>query len=959
MPCASATTNLSWAIPLAAVLCVLLTFALYQIYYSPPPCLMWASVFVHRLLAIGHKIGWAKLKILVAFLQIPPTLESTYGVTLPSRWSNFASYVQFVDIPWRRALGYHEECLSHEPVGRLLFAALIPLTLPVLVLLYFEGRALWELWRARRRAIRRQDLSPPEPLGSHGPRRSASTPLEVAIEEASLSIPATERDSSVRVTSAVLKGFRWALPAVLAVVYVFIASVSRTIFESWACFSVAIDDVGAEISYLQSDLSLVCYSPEHDRLLAVAGVMVAAWPIGAVLLYGGLLLYVRNQIRAGRVDATVQATSFLHNDTTPQAFYWEVVDLVRRSLLTGWVLLLRHTTMRLLLATFVTLCALVWLLIARPYRRVEDNVLGASAQLILLTMLVCSTYFKFFTEVAKVDSPLAHRLTGITDANVLVDVLLVATAVMLLAVAVIAVVAVRAELKLRIIRVKKTGTPPRLTLAPGHVFHIFLSHVWGTGQTTVANIKQSLQLLLPGVRAFRDLDDLKDIGQLEEYVEQSACILVFLSRGYLLSRNCQRELHSALTRRKPLCLVHELNLLKGGLSLIELRDEFASLGRHFPPLEGLQPGHEASLIMWSHIPAFQLVSLRRIAEALLAASPTYLHAHFEGDLTLIMPGEESPAKLALGDHVALVVSPANEGAHEAAEELAALDSGICIFTELPAPVRAKYELLMQQAGAPRGSTSRRSPSPRLGPRLSRASSPRTASKVASAAAATSTKSVFFLYLNKAAFVGERGEELAAQVRAVRAAGLELVMAHETDVEHPVRRGCEFAHFFVTTPADLITDGLYKALAITLAAEPEQRSVSHALILRALGASSRMRTSQRLPRFLVPSVVPSMSKASMPDMLSSSNVSNTTADRSATRRDAGQAAHADRQPTSGPHCASREAPLDEISSISETDSIHIELSQVQPLESGAAVARTETSTPVVLVESVQVQVRRCD
>ena len=86
--------------------------ALRAAYICPLPDLLqpaalphvWASVFVHRLLAIGHKIGWAKLKILVAFLQIPPTLEGTYGVTLPSRWSNFASYVQFVDIPWRRAL---------------------------------------------------------------------------------------------------------------------------------------------------------------------------------------------------------------------------------------------------------------------------------------------------------------------------------------------------------------------------------------------------------------------------------------------------------------------------------------------------------------------------------------------------------------------------------------------------------------------------------------------------------------------------------------------------------------------------------------------------------------------------------------------------------------------------------------------------------------------------------------
>ena len=44
-------------------------------------------------------------------------------------------------------------------------------------------------------------------------------------------------------------------------------------------------------------------------------------------------------------------------------------------------------------------------------------------------------------------------------------------------------------------------------------YHIFLSHVWGTGQDQCATIKRQLCLLLPGVSVFLDVDDLDDISQ--------------------------------------------------------------------------------------------------------------------------------------------------------------------------------------------------------------------------------------------------------------------------------------------------------------------------------------------------------------------------------------------------------------------------------------------------------------
>jgi hypothetical protein len=55
--------------------------------------------------------------------------------------------------------------------------------------------------------------------------------------------------------------------------------------------------------------------------------------------------------------------------------------------------------------------------------------------------------------------------------------------------------------------------------------------VWSTGQDATATIKRQMQLLLPGVDCFLDVDDLEDIGALERYVEQSNVVAIFVSGG--------------------------------------------------------------------------------------------------------------------------------------------------------------------------------------------------------------------------------------------------------------------------------------------------------------------------------------------------------------------------------------------------------------------------------------------
>ena len=47
-------------------------------------------------------------------------------------------------------------------------------------------------------------------------------------------------------------------------------------------------------------------------------------------------------------------------------------------------------------------------------------------------------------------------------------------------------------------------------------------------------------------KVWLDVDELDDLAKLEEYVRGSVLVLAFISKGYFLSANCQRELKAAI-----------------------------------------------------------------------------------------------------------------------------------------------------------------------------------------------------------------------------------------------------------------------------------------------------------------------------------------------------------------------------------------------------------------------------
>ena len=82
-----------------------------------------------------------------------------------------------------------------------------------------------------------------------------------------------------------------------------------------------------------------------------------------------------------------------------------------------------------------------------------------------------------------------------------------------------------------------------------------------------------LSRLRPQPNRARAVDDLVEIGELENYVRSTCCMLLFLSKGYFRSGNCLKEIRATVNQNKPFVLVHEADPAKGGLKLEQSREE--------------------------------------------------------------------------------------------------------------------------------------------------------------------------------------------------------------------------------------------------------------------------------------------------------------------------------------------------------------------------------------------------
>ena len=611
-------------------------------------------------------------------------------------------------------------------------------------------------------------------------------------------------------SSRLSNGFLAALPWLLPLSFLVFPMVSSAAFRAFSCE--AFDDGRL---YLRADYAVECGTDTHARAKSLAWLGIALYPCGISALYIALMLCARRAILDEKSTSLSVALGFLTQDFEPAYFWWELLEAWKKLFLVGFLQLAAQpgSLEQLTLGFLLSIIYLLLVSVAQPFKDDGDDAFGKACAFALTCLFYFSGVLKVGVLTEDVESTLSPRLSQLYsfDGTFVTVSMIVSVLSALLLAALMTVIQLIVAARVPIIKLEATHASPELPLRPSHRWHLFLSHVWSTGQDQCATIKRQLTLLLPSASIFLDVDDLQDTGELENYVEQTAVIMIFVSKGYFKSRNCLREAVAAVEKAKPITLVHDPT--KGGASREAIeRDECPNELRPKVFVGGRE------VIEWHRVKDFQLVSLKQLAEQLLLGCPTPNGLPPPRRVELYVPGEIARQSMAFATRVLLYSSPDNPGAAAIADAIRAGMKNTFATTS--------------------------------DPRMVGSSGSRSSARFAANAPGNGGATHFLLYLNSQTFVGEAGERLAAELRTVRlSGGASVVLVHETDVG---RGGCEFGRFFETTPGDLIQDGLYKSIAVDLMSGLFW-PVSVALVARALGAvdarhglKERFHTSTAVP-----------------------------------------------------------------------------------------------------------------
>lgn len=182
--------------------------------------------------------------------------------------------------------------------------------------------------------------------------------------------------------------------ALLLVTFFVYSSVSSILFQMFSCESL---DDGK--TYLRADYSIECDSRVHKVLQIYAAFMILVYPIGILALYSGLLFRKSGVLLDSnrREDAlSVQSTSDLWKPYKPKRFYYEVVECMRRALMTGVLLVVEDGTAAQIAVTLMIAFAFAVVLeILSPYESRLDTWMSRAGHAVVYT----SMYFALLLKV--------------------------------------------------------------------------------------------------------------------------------------------------------------------------------------------------------------------------------------------------------------------------------------------------------------------------------------------------------------------------------------------------------------------------------------------------------------------------------------------------------------------------------------------------------------------------------
>ena len=213
--------------------------------------------------------------------------------------------------------------------------------------------------------------------------------------------------------------------------------------------------------------------------------------------------------------------------------------MIRRLVLLGFMSIIEPGSVwQLTIAATFSLIYSVIQLQANPFKELTNGYMAVCVSACLTMALLCCLVFKFnnLTELPDIKSKMSFQQQAAYDPQETGLVLLMLTAIFFtlatgIVITYISILAERQRLKmedlkssarrLRYVSTNLSVPAPPLSGqeedGPRH-FHLFLSHVWGTGQDQMRIVKQRLLEMIPDLSVFLDVDDLEDISNLQGYI---------------------------------------------------------------------------------------------------------------------------------------------------------------------------------------------------------------------------------------------------------------------------------------------------------------------------------------------------------------------------------------------------------------------------------------------------------
>jgi hypothetical protein len=187
------------------------------------------------------------------------------------------------------------------------------------------------------------------------------------------------------------------------VIFLLYPSLTNLFFEGFVC-----RDLGPETSILVTDYSINCDDDSYSSMVLVCGTLVLVWAIGLPAFMFGLMYRSRDLI-AAKDKETLQTFDFMIGDFKQSHWYWEIVELGRKLILSGLIGLIgRGSVAQVVLAATMQFSYFAIVFNERPYQKHVLNVIKICSEanlfLILLICCVLQTYGNDFgTEAITID----------------------------------------------------------------------------------------------------------------------------------------------------------------------------------------------------------------------------------------------------------------------------------------------------------------------------------------------------------------------------------------------------------------------------------------------------------------------------------------------------------------------------------------------------------------------------